>query len=224
MNYKNWIGIMAMAVCATTNATLYNSGFANGGAIPDGNVSGWSDTRTVSGLNTSISSVTVGLEITGGFNGDMYGYLSYNGALIPLVNRVGVTAGNPFGSSGGGFSVTLSDAGATDIHNYGTGIASGTYQADGRNIDPASSPSAFDGASRLTFAGTFNGMNPNGDWTLFFADMAGGGGTPTLSSWDLEITAVPEPVNVALGCFAVLFASVQCVRWWKKRAQSVKAV
>jgi hypothetical protein len=39
-----------------------------------------------------------------------------------------------------------------------------------------------------------------------------GGGTATLNSWSLDITAVPEPVNVALGCFAGLFLVVSLVR------------
>jgi len=231
MNYKKWVGVMSVALCATANATLYNSGFANGGVIPDGNVTGWSDTRTQSGLGSVITDVTVKLNITGGYNGDLYGYLSYGGSLIPLINRVGVTGGNAFGYSDSGLNVTLSDAGANgDIHlyqnvsGYATKIGDGSgFTADGRNINPNSSPATFDGASRLTFAGTFGGMDPNGSWTLFFADMAGGGGTSTLTSWDLEITAVPEPINVALGCFAVLFASVQCVRWWKKKAQAPTA-
>ena len=215
---------MMVALCATANATLYNSGFANGGVIPDGNVAGWSDTRTVSGL-TAIADVSINIQLSGGFNGDLYGYLSHNNVLIPLINRVGVTAGNAFGSSGSGFNVTLSDSGSGgDVHFYGSGCASGNYTADGRNIDPASSPGSFDVApgSRLTFASTFGGMDPNGTWTLFFADMSGGGGPSTLSSWDLEITPVPEPTNVALGCFAFLFASVQCVRWWRRKAHSEK--
>lgn len=231
MNYKNWVGVMAVALCATANAALYNSGFANNGAIPDGNVTGWSDTRTLSGLNSQISDLTINLQISGGFNGDLYGYLSHNNVLIPLVNRVGVNAGNAFGYSDSGLNVTLSDGGVNgDIHFYGnvsgfaTKISNGSgFTADGRNIDPASSPSSFDSGSRSSFASTFGGMDPNGTWTLFFADMSGGGGTSTLSSWDLEITAVPEPTNIALGCFASLFVSVQSVRWWKRKAQSVIA-
>ena len=54
---------------------------------------------------------------------------------------------------------------------------------------------------------SFNSSNPNGTWTIFFADMASGGGSQhsTLGSWSLEITAVSEPVNVALGVFAGVF-------------------
>jgi len=41
---------------------------------------------------------------------------------------------------------------------------------------------------------------------LFFADVSGGGGNSTIASWSLDIiTAVPEPINVALRFFAGLF-------------------
>ena len=212
-----------MAVCAKTHAAFtFNSGFENGGTIPNGNAAGWSDTRTISGLSGTISSISVNFQISGGYNGDLYGYLSHGGALIPLVNRVGVTSGNSFGYDGAGFNVTLSDLGAGgDIHFYGGGFASGPFEPDGRNIDPASSPGSFDTAPRLTFGSTFGGMDPNGSWTLYFSDMVSDeGSSSTLMSWGMDITAVPEPINIALGAFAFLFASIQGVRWWQRRTLS----
>src|SRR5437867_342206 len=76
------------------------------------------------------------------------------------------------------FSVTLSDGGANNVHLYqqhsptynGSGQLTGTWQADGKYIDPASSGSAFDSASSDTFNSQFYGYNPNGDWTLTFSD------------------------------------------------------
>ena len=56
------------------------------------------------------------------------------------------------------------------------------------------------------FSTAFNGMDPNNTWTLFFADTSAGG-TTTLKGWSLDVTAVtavPEPVNVALGVFGGL--------------------
>ncbi len=47
----------------------YNTGFQNGGVIPDGNLSGWADTRTVDGAG-AISSLSVTLNLSGGWNGD----------------------------------------------------------------------------------------------------------------------------------------------------------
>jgi hypothetical protein len=38
-----------------------------------------------------------------------------------------------------------------------------------------------------------------------------------VNGWSLDITAVPEPVNVALGLFGVLFAGITAVRWWLNR-------
>ena len=54
-------------------------------------------------------------------------------------------------------------------------------------------------------------MNPNGTWTIFFADLSSGE-TSTLNSWSLDITAVPEPVNVALGISAGVFSLVALAR------------
>src|ERR1035441_7065048 len=89
--------------------------------IPDGSAVGWSGTATASGYLPSISDVSVNLNISGGYNGDLYAYLSYGGVLVPLLNRVGVTAtggGNSFGYGDAGFNVTLSSAGANDVHFY----------------------------------------------------------------------------------------------------------
>jgi hypothetical protein len=51
----------------------------------------------------------------------------------------------------------------------------------------------------------FNGMNPNGDWTLFLADQ-GAGDEATLTGWTLSLTAVPEPAVPLLGGLATLLA------------------
>ena len=202
----------------TTQAGIINSPNAT---IPDGSAVGWSGTATASGYLPSLSSVSVNLNISGGFNGDLYAYLSYGGVLVPLLNRVGVTAtggGSSFGYSDAGFNVTLSSAGANDVHfyqNYSqsfnvSGQLTGTWQPDGRAIDPQSSPSTFDTASRVSFD-SYNGLNPNGTWTLFIADLSAGAQSQ-LISWELDITAVPEPVNVALGIFAGVFLVVTFAR------------
>jgi subtilisin-like proprotein convertase family protein len=53
---------------------------------------------------------------------------------------------------------------------------------------------------------SFNGLNPNGSWTLFLADMSGGA-VSTLQSWELDITgtaAVPEPASIIEAGLAAL--------------------
>jgi hypothetical protein len=63
-------------------------------------------------------------------------------------------------------------------------------------------------------------MNPNGTWTLFFADVVQGGGTSTLTSWSLNLTAVPEPVNVALAVFGLCVAGASVGRRiWRREPQ-----
>ena len=211
----------APAAHAGVYSYSFSSGFSNGGVIPDGNPTGWSDTRSISVSDHYLTDVSVKLNISGGYNGDLYGYLSHSGVLVPLLNRVGVTGtggGDAFGYGDTGFNVTLSDSGTYDIHFYGqhspTFNGSGqllnapyqAWQADGRNIDPNSSPSSFDSASRVAFS-SYTGQDPNGSWTLFFADMSGGQQS-TLNSWELDFTAlIPEPANVALAVLGLLAAA-----------------
>ena len=64
----------------------------------------------------------------------------------------------------------------------------------------------------------FNGQNPNGAWTLFFADGVTGDET-TVTGWSLSITAVPEPVTMALGLFAVMLLALSGLRWaWQPKS------
>ena len=209
----------------TAKAGVIYSSFANSGLIPDGSPSGTAGTATTSGFLPALSDISVTLNISGGYNGDLYAGLSHGGVLVPLLNRVGVTSGNSFGYGDTGFRVTLSSAGVNDVHSYGShspsfngdGQLTGTWQPDGRTIDPQSSPSSFDSASRMNF-GSFDGTNPNGTWTLFLADLSMGEQS-TLVSWSLDITAIPEPTNIALGILASGFAACEAFRRWRSLAR-----
>jgi hypothetical protein len=217
---KAQLMILGSAVMLTlaAHAGIDYSTFANSGYIPDGSAVGSSGTATASGLEPHITGVSVNLNISGGYNGDLYAYLSYNGALVPLLNRVGVGTGNAFGYGDSGFNVTLSSAGTYDVHNYGnyspsfsSGQLTGTWQPDGRAIDPQGAPNTFDAAGTVNFS-SYNGMNPNGTWTLFIADLSAGGQSK-LNGWTLDITAaVPEPANAALAIFTGLFLVVTLAR------------
>ena len=200
-------GLSVQAGIYTYSGSAYN--------IPDGNLSGTYSQVTVGGAASSLSDITVAINVSGGYNGDLYAYLSYNGALVPLLNRIGLSSGNTFGASGVGMNVTLSDNGGYgNIHTAGAGVLGGIWQADGQTPPPLSSASSFSASGgSITLDGKFGTMNPNGVWTLFFADVSAGGGQAAVNGWSLDITAVPEPVNVALGLFGVLFAGVSVVRW-----------
>ncbi|MCX8091008.1 MAG: hypothetical protein N3I86_08775, partial [Verrucomicrobiae bacterium] len=220
---KRVMAVMAvMAGAGLAQATLYTytftSGFANGGVIPDGNVAGWSDTRTIPNLfnlspndTSEIVDVNVRLTISGGYNGDLYGYLVHGSGFAVLLNRVGRTSGNAFGYSDAGLSVTFNDEATetTDIHLYqtvsGYNIGGLTHwRPDGRNVDPAS---VLDTDSRTALLSSFVGLAANGDWTLFLADMASGD-VATVVSWGLDIEVVPEPVEVALVGFGLVVGAV----------------
>jgi subtilisin-like proprotein convertase family protein len=177
--------------------------------IPDGNPVGISSTATASGLGSVINSVTLTLDVSGGNNGDLYAYLSYGGQLVTLLNRPGVSGGNPVGYTDAGLNVTLAD-GNPDINTYGSssyttsgGQVTGTYSAAGGSV---------------AFGSAYDGLNPNGTWTLFIADMSGGDpNNSQLVSWNLNITAVPEPVGMALAMFAGLAGLWWCLGvCWKK--------
>jgi hypothetical protein len=181
------------------------------GAIPDGGMSGWMDTRTISGAGSApITGLTVTLNVSGGFNGDLYAFLNYSDGvhapvLVPLLNHVGTSGSNPIGYSDHGFQITLSDSAAWDVHTYQTAL--GGYSLNGVN-GPLTG--AWKPEEDLS---AFNGLNPNGNWSLYMVDTTGGGGQSMIESWGLDVvTAVPEPVNLALGVFAGLFLVGSVVR------------
>jgi subtilisin-like proprotein convertase family protein len=176
--------------------------------IPDNNPSGVAYGVDFGTAGLQITDVAVSFTISGGWNGDLYAYLSHDssGTLV-LLNRVGSGLGASgstlynYGYSGSGFNnITLSDSGSGSIHSYGgttlnsVPTANGNYNADG--------------AGGATFYSSFHGQDPSsGNWTLFFADLSGGS-VSTLNGWSLNITTVPEPLNIALGIFGGIFLIV----------------
>lgn len=180
----------------------------------------------MAGMESSLVSVSVGLQVSGGWNGDLYAYLSYGDNMVVLLNRVGRISDSvaPFGYNDQGLHITLGTSG-TDIHDYrSVGNYSGAIQnpafgwsADGRNADPAA---VGFGSSRNTSLADFQGVNPNGTWTLFFADVSGGGAS-RLDNWSLNIEAVPEPVTVSLAIAGGVFGCYQAVRCLRFRKKAV---
>ena len=205
MKQLTLIGMMAALLATVMNAraSLYPIG-----TIPDGNPVGVSFTGTYDGAasGATVGSLTVSLSISGGYNGNLYSYLvAPNGTMVMLLNQPGVTGSNPFGYAGSGLNVTLTDA-TTIGGNPVTGIQT-TAETPGQLFS-----GTYNAAGTL---GTFNNSSANGEWTLFFADMTAGGGQSQLTGWSLGITAVPEPVNVAMAIFGVSFIGVGAVRGYR---------
>jgi subtilisin-like proprotein convertase family protein len=173
--------------------------------IPDNSPVGVSDTQTVT-LESDfiIESIQVDLIISGGWNGDLYAYLVHGDNTAILLNRVGRTSSNPSGVGSSGMNVSLSDSFASDIHTAlpTTGTPSGSFQPDGRFIDPLL---VLDTDPRNATLAVFTGADANGDWTLFIADQSSGD-LSTIESWGLIINTVPEPsaaLLVIIGTAAV---------------------
>lgn len=188
---------------AGANVTIYttnwNSGFANAGVVPDNNFSGWSDTRTVGAIPAgTFTSLSVDLQLTGGWNGDLFAYLVHSSGFSVLLDRVGtgVSGVSAFGYGDVGMNVNLAASGPS-IHQYGgnstfNGAPSGSWQTDNTSGSLAS----------------FLSTNPNGTWSLFVADLSGGG-VSTVQSWGLQmdIVAVPEAETWAAAALAGLFGA-----------------
>lgn len=194
--------------------------------VPDANASGLTSVGNFIGMVGNISSISVSLNLGNAagdtaFNGDLYAYLAGpNGGYAVLLNRTGVSdTGTAFGYSDTGFNVTFA-TGGNDIHFYqnfsyslnGDGQLTGTWGVDGRPIDPASDPSLFDSTASSATLDSFTGSNPNGNWTLFLADMSAGG-QGFLNNWTVNITTVPEPPATAL-----LVTGALLLAWWRRRA------
>ena len=173
--------------------------------IPDNNGLGIQQTIEVSGYSNAIQSVSVNLRIVGrdggAFNGDFFVSLQHSSGYAVLLNSVGQTSSNPFGYGDNGFNVNLTSSG-NDIHLYQTlaytlgpsGELTGTWSQDGRVVNPLL---VTDADARAAMLSSFEGLDPNGTWTLFVADTSANG-NGQLDSWALDLVVVPEPASIAL--------------------------
>jgi subtilisin-like proprotein convertase family protein len=204
-----------------------------GSNIPDGSTSGLISPISIASSPTPqyVSHVTIELTLSApagelAFLGDLLIALNHGSYQSVLMNRPGLSLQNPAGySDGPSVSISFNDTAANgDIHTYRTtltgselapftGSLSGAWQPDGRAVDPDVALSTVPRTANL--AG-FNGANAEGDWTLFLADVSGGG-QYRLDNWTItiETTAVPEPAawaaiaGLGLSCFAVVRARLQ---------------
>ena len=196
--------IVALTTLGSHAATTYSGTWSVSTAIPDYDDPGLSSTKSlaVSGTAT-ITSVTVGLTFTGGWNGDLYAYLVHDGQISILLNRAGRTLGNPDGFSSSGMTISLTDAAPLDIHTAlgDVGSPTGTFQPDGRTTDPYF---VLNTDARTNLLSVFDGFDAAGNWTLFVADQASGE-VSTLQSWSLNVTTVPEPSILSLTLLPLAF-------------------
>ncbi len=198
MKYQILTGMILVAACA--RASVYDETYNVNTYIPNGNPVGLAFSENVSGADlpagSVISGLTVGLNISGGYNGGLVAYLvAPNGTLVSLLNQPGISS-SPFGYGGSGLNVTLADG------NPGIQSASetpgvqftGTYGAAG------------------SFSSVY-GSASDGNWTLFIANLTSGGANGELNSFTLNFTAVPESMWWGLGSGLFLMGLCGCRVW-----------
>ena len=198
--------LLFAGLLATKAATLLIGSTPNA-PIPDNSTVGVASSQNVVTDITEITDVSVRLNISGGFNGDYYAYLTHGSGFAVLLNRVGRTTGNDFGYADAGVDVNFtSGANSGDVHIYqltlnpNGGPLTGTWAPDARNVNPMAS---LDTSPRTAFLSSFNGLDANGDWTLYVADRSTVG-LGTLVSWSAQITGIPEPTSCLLLALAPL--------------------
>ena len=189
-----------------------SSSWTGNQTIPDYNASGIAFAFSVSpSTPLRISAMTVDLNISGGWNGDLYAYISHDGGFAVLLNRVGRSVQNPAGYSAAGFNISLSDAFPIDIHNFAGDPVAGNFAPDGRNVNPFGT---LDTDPRTATLSQFDGLDPSGSWTIFFADLSPLAAS-SLQSWAVEIQVVdvPEPPTELVGPAAALAGiGLRCLR------------
>jgi len=194
--------LIILTLIAGLPLTAHAASLIVGMPIPDNNAIGLSSTQQVAVPFTAIGEVTVQLTMSGGWSGDLYIYLTHGSGFAVLLNRPGRSLADDQGSGATDLSIVFADRAAADIHTDipSVGSVGGMFQPDARTIDPENS---LDSSQRSAFLSSFNGLDANGDWTLYAADVSSGD-TMTLNSWSISISEVPEPSAALLTAVGML--------------------
>src|ERR1041385_2212427 len=90
------LALFATSVSVRTPAQSFTFSNTVNTVVPDANPNGLFSTINVSGISGTVGRITLSLNISGGFNGDLYGYLTCdNGGFAVLLNRTGRTGSDP---------------------------------------------------------------------------------------------------------------------------------
>lgn len=143
-------------------------------------------TRTinVSGFTGTITGVTCSVKFTQTFNLDVEMFLqSPSGQIIELVTDQGGGSFTSFTSD-----IIFSDAASQSITSWTTGAAVGLYRPEGTF---ALSGGGLTGT--ISNMAGFNGVSPNGTWTLFLNDDLGGD-IFDFSNFSLDFSTTSTPL------------------------------
>ena len=202
---------LAFGLCGPAHSSIV-SAFSNTAQITipsSGAASPYPSAINVSGMGTQLLGLSVsllGFSHTWARDVDVL-LVSPGGQAMLVMSDVG--GNNNFVD----VNITLSDGAASLMPN--TSFASGSYRpTDSNDFDlcgeslpgPAPATTASAGfCGTATLQSTFGGINPNGLWSLYVADDAGGDSGVFSRGWSMTITtndrqqgSVPEPATLWL--------------------------
>jgi hypothetical protein len=183
-------------------------------------------------LKKSFALALLALAMCASARADFFGPWTVNldvprGGFPPTFADTPPYNGTSLGGPGGLDSVLQSYTLTLTFQDTGVSTISGALtlsQLDGTPSQSIDLSSGFTSSDGLTFSETFDnssalaGYDPNTEWTLDLYDSRDAGPENTLQSWQLTITAVPEPSAGALGILGGAFLAVRsCRREWARK-------
>ena len=194
---------LAWGFTASAQTFTTSTNFTVGAMLPDGDKSGLVSAQTISTPITNLTGLRVALKVSGTWNGDLYCFLAHGTNHSVLLNRLGRGDASNFGYNDLGLDLIFDDAATNgDIHVYRLQLTAGqgtplpgpltdSWVPDARVTSPSN---VLDTDARSAFLSSFNGVDPNGEWVLFVADLEAGD-IHFLDSWGLEITGDTAPTE-----------------------------
>jgi subtilisin-like proprotein convertase family protein len=192
---------LAWGLAASAQTFITTTNFPVYAMVPDGDASGLASVQTISTPITNLTDMRVALKVSGTWTGDLYCFLAHGTNHSVLLNRLGRDGASNLGYNDGGLDLIFDDVATnSDIHVYrlqltgsqGTPISGPLTDSWAPDARVASPTTVLDTDARSAFLGSFSGVDPNGEWVLFVADMEAGD-IHFLDSWALEFTGDTAP-------------------------------
>lgn len=170
--------------------------------VPDSGSGATSSNITVSGVSGTVATITVTLNSMSGHIGETdYLLVGPNSAKLVFLSNAGSVA-----NSSSNITVTFADAGAS-FAPTGVFTSGATYKPTHNGSSAEAWPSGVPtpsfptdyAAGNVANTGTgtlgnhFNGINPNGTWTLWAMDNVAGDPSVTIQGWTITITPAVLP-------------------------------
>jgi subtilisin-like proprotein convertase family protein len=203
-------GAVSIGISQPAQAVTMNFGVDSVGAIADDATTDF--TFTVSGMPDTTTDINLSLNLT---HDDLFDLeimlLAPGGTNAVLLAEFVLTGGNAMTNT------VFDDAAAIDISS-GTDPFTGSFLPIVSPTFPTSSVSVTPYFATNNLA-QFNGINPNGTWTLRFDDLGPTFDGDLLSGTSLTVTAIPFNFSSTLGL--LLLGGLGLLGWYRKQAKPI---